>query len=342
MMCCDESRLFGKNLSPRALRKTLTMPVVFIAWFVMIIGIHSATMGPSLLPRTIKRLSIGYDRTRNIIWLIGGKWPNRNSLISFNLSIWNDTNAMTDHGSDILPYDVMSLGQAYVQNNDIVYVTDYQDKKILTFNVFTGDLNTMTTNPSSYSILHHGCLASIGDWIVYTKGPKTYILTISTQTWKLSGNPVMQNNERDDHSCMIEPTAGYLYVIGGNNDSDHHLGDIEKLYVNDITNIDRYIFTTLTDTLSNPRPATRAVLHGTDIYVIGGIAGDIDIIDTTTDSVTLWGDRLHEELTEVAAIIIGNSKVYIFGGAPTDGGKIDYWQHFDVFSVIYMFIYTYK
>ena len=311
------------------------MSIVFAACC-LIIGIHSMKIGPSLLPRSIQRISLGYDDATNTIWLIGGKWPYRQSLISFNLSIWNETNAMIDHGSDILPYDVMSFAQTYVQNKEIVYLADIQNKKMLTFNVSTGALNTMNTNPSSYTLNQHGCLASTGDWIIYTNEEKTYILTISTQTWKLTGNPVMRNNERNHHSCMIEPIAGYLYVIGGDDMNEHSLDSIEKIYINDILNLNQYTFSTLTDTLSTPRTATRAVLHGTDIFVIGGLSVDIDVIDTTTDSVSLWGNRLYEKLTEVSAIIIGaGTKVYIFGGSNDEGHSINYWQYFDVFSVIH-------
>ena len=306
--------------------------IVYMSCLLINICIHSATIGPSLLPRPMRRISLGYDHKTNTIWLIGGKFLYRKSLISFNLSIWNDTNAITDHGSDILPYEVMSFGQTYVQNEEIVYLADYQNKNILTFDVSTGDLNTVNTNPSSYRLSQHGCLASTGDWIIYTNEKKTYILNISTQTWNLTGNPIMLN-ERNHHSCMIEPDIGYLYVIGGDDSENHHLDSIEKIYINDMTNFNYYNFTRLADTLSSAKSSTRAVLYQTHIFIIGGMSDDIDVIDTTIDSVTLWGNRLYEKINEVSAIIIGSgNRVYIFGGCNETEDSIRYWQYFDVFS----------
>ena len=36
-------------------------------------------------------MAIGYDDSTNLIWLLGGGISGRKSLISFNLSRWNDT-----------------------------------------------------------------------------------------------------------------------------------------------------------------------------------------------------------------------------------------------------------
>ena len=278
-------------------------------------------------------MSIGYDMTTNLIWLIGASNFEK-SLISFNLSIWNETSAIIDHGESVLPISTKSVGQSYVQTADIVYIIDYNNSNLLAFNVSTGDIHSVNTNPSIMNVL--GCLAAIGEWIIYTLGNEVHILTISNQTWKSLDNPKTFET-RYYHSCIIEPNAGYLYVIGGWSSvwSNAILNSIEKLYVNDILNINQYNFTTLTDTLSHPKCRTRSILYKTDIYVIGGAHiflsyDDIDVIDTTRDFVALWG-KLHIPIKDTSPILIG-SKVYIFGGRSLTY-TVNHWQYFDVFSI---------
>ena len=140
----------------------------------------------------------------------------------------------------------------------------------------------------------------------------------------------------------IEPN-GYLYLIGGSSPDNIHLNSIEKLYVNDMPNLHQYSFTTLSDTLSHPKSYTRSILYKTNIYVIGGRDitpyDDIDLIDTKTDSVTLWG-KLSAAITYVSPIIIG-TRVYIFGGSNSSTQDVDidvnYWQYFDVFSTLNLY-----
>ena len=325
------------------------MSTPFLLWcFIICIitgtGIHTATIGPSLLPTAIHSTSIGYDNETNVIWIFGGrtKWLSSiKSLISFNLSIWNESNATADHSSDIT-YHIVSSAQAYVQNQNIVYVIDYNIKKLLTFDVSTKYLSTINTNPSQYLLSQYGCLASIDNWIIYTYEDETYILTISTQSWKLSGNPLMLE-KRYKHSCIIEPNGGYLYVIGGDvGFFESYQDSIEKLYVKDIININQYTFTNLIEhRLSHRKSCTRAILYETDIYVIGGTGDnyydDIDLIDTTTDSVILWG-KLHEGIAITSAVLIG-TRFYIFGGQDSAGDDVNYWQYFDVFSTCNYKIY---
>ena len=285
----------------------------------------------------MSRMSIGYDKTTNLLWLIGGNDPNSQSLISFNLSIWNETTAIIDHSESTLPTWIRSLGQAYVQKAHIVYVIDYNNSNLLAFDVSTQALNTIITN-SSVNVYSWGCLASIGDWIIYTSDDKMYILTISTQTWKSEDHPQMLEL-RDYHSCMIEPNEGYLYVIGGSSKENPFsvLDSIEKLYVNDIANLYQYNFTSLTEPLSKAKYLARSILYKTDIYVIGGgdifvSYDDIDVIDTTTDSVTLWG-RMSDSIEGTSPILIG-TRVYMFGGEPSVFLEpVNYWQYFDVFSI---------
>ena len=298
------------------------------------IAIQNTTIGPLSLPRDMCGMSIGYDKTSNLIWLIGGR-PWGTTVISFNLLRWNEATAIINHSEYTLSTSVVSIAQSYVQNAAFVYITF--SSQLLAFDVSTAELNTINTNGSVSNINGVGCLASIGDWIIYTLRNKTYILTISAQTWKSSENPKM-TEMRYSHSCIIEPDEGFLYVIGGRMAlSVSALDSIEKLDVNDIKNINQYSFISLTDTLSNPKFFTRCILYKTDIYVIGGgdvfnrgAGDDIDVIDTKTDSVSLWG-KLYEPLATTSPILIG-SRVFVFGGVRVTK-SVDYWQYFDVFSI---------
>ena len=312
----------------------------FLIWWFAInrcIAIHMSKVGPSSLPRKMHAMAIGYDNATNLIWLIGGEplVQRGKSLISFNLSLWNDTNAFVDHRYPLSDY-VFSLSQAYVQRGGVVYASQHSDHKLLAYDLLLKNVNLINTNPSSVEIWYSACFASIGDWIIYTYLDQTYILTISTQSWKLSGNPIM-TEERYHHACVIEPDGGYLYVIGGMVWDTGYMDSIIKLYVKDITNIEKYKFITLADTLGRGSANMAAVLYKTDIYVAGGQdRDDIDVIDTRTESVILWG-RLYEALSYASPIIVG-SRLYIFGGSRPNMGEADYWQYIDLFSV-FIFLY---
>ena len=302
----------------------------WIWWFIIsnTIAIHISTIGTSSLPEFNTAMALGYDNTTNLIWLIGGFW-NPTSLISFNLSLWNDTNAFVNHGP-ILSISVSSGSQPYVQKEAVVYVVQPGETKLLAYDMLTENMHSIDT--IYVRLWNNGCLASIGDWIIYTFEDQTFILKLSTQSWKLSGNPVMKE-ERHSHACIVEPDGGYLYVIGGQVRQvweSGQLDSIQKLYVKDIANIEKYNFSTLTDTLTRSRVSTAAVLHKTDIYVAGGLfRDDMDVIDTRTDAVILWG-KLQTDLHYGSSIVVGD-RLYIFGGWASSG-TIDYWQYFDLFS----------
>ena len=148
-------------------------------------------------------MSSGYDETTNLIWLIGSV-QHEQSLISFNLSIRNDTNAMIDYGAGFYPI-TPEFSQAYVQKESIVYVIDKNERKLLAFDVSTRYLNT-TNTLHHYSLTGRGCLASIGDWIIYTYKDNTIFL------YQINLDIIRKSNNvsRTNSSCIIEPDSGYL------------------------------------------------------------------------------------------------------------------------------------
>eukprot|EP01083_Nonionella_stella_P040264 109387_1 len=143
-----------------------------------------------------------------------------------------------------------------------------------------------------------------------------------------------------------------MFNMGGDNALGHAgdvLDSIEKLSVSDIPNINQYAFNVLDVTLSHKKSGIRAVLVGTDIYILGGsvsvggkpsswngtVYDDIEVIDTISDIVTIRG-RLYEPINGVAPILISN-RVYVFGGFKLDT-PVTYWQYFDMLSHIDIYV----
>ena len=292
-------------------------------------------------------MAICYDDTTNLIWLLGGS-DSLISLISFNTSIWNKPNAFIDHVNNTLSYPVWSDGQVYTQTEAVIYVIQSPVWGTLVASDISTGFDTTNTNPSTINFRTDGCLASFEDWIIYTLWRNIYILNASNLSWTFIGTPSMSTS-RKYHSCTIEPDEGHLYIIGGHEsgfetyiNNTRYLDTIEKLYVKDIANINRYNFTTLTNTLTSAKRLTRAILYKTNIFVVGGDEKDsesdsIDLIDTRTDSVILWG-RLYEGIHAVSPIIVAG-RLYVFGGW-VNGSSVDYWQYFDMFRT-YIFIFVY-
>ncbi len=302
------------------------------------------------MPRANEAMSIGFDNNTNLIWLLGGNWPNYGALFSFNVSRWNESNSITDYGYPVsVDHRTVSQGQAYVQKDNILYCIQYDTGNLLQFDVSTQSITTYPNQPSS-SLSHVGCLANIDDYIIYTIYSSTYILNLSNQIWTTSGNPIMVDSNRKWQSCIVQPITGYLYVIGGQS-GPNYLESIEKLYVGDMANISQYMFNTLSGTLTTQDTLTtgggrymRAILYKTDIYVIGGyywsgsakFIKDIDVIDTTTDTISVYNQQLYEEISYTAPILIG-TRVYVFGGY-NGTNTVNYWQYFDVLSIYKFYV----
>ena len=276
-------------------------------------------------------MAVGYDNATNEILLFGAIGLFQRSLLSFNLSIWNEQNSFIDHGNNSLSTGVGPFGQAYVQTKAVIYIIGgiYGPDDLYSFDISTRYINKTVTNLPTKSLMSIGCLASIEDWIIYTCWNDTYFLNTSNLLWRFAATPVMLGR-RSYHSCMVESDEGYLYVIGGLAFNDRRDTDsIEKLYVKDIPNIYQYNFTILKSTLTSVKISTKAILYKTDIYVVGGYPESdcIDVIDTRTDSVKLWG-RLYEGIYYISPIIVAD-RMYVFGGW-ANGSAVDYWQYFNM------------
>lgn len=146
------------------------------------------------LPRGTSSMALGYYEDAYLVWLLGG-YLNPRSLMSYNLSSWNQNNTFTDYGTNEVFYQVRPWPQAYIQIQDTLCVIEVNgNNQLLTFDLSTGNLNTINTNPSSYTLDTEGCMSNIDGYIIYTCLSSTYILTISTMSWILTGNPIMSTS----------------------------------------------------------------------------------------------------------------------------------------------------
>ena len=282
------------------------------------------------MSRANSNMAIGFDNTTQKVFLLGGQ-NNEQALYSVQLI---DPPVPYDYGTNVTSFKIWVSGQAYTQIGNLLYCFEKDTSRFLQFDLFSQVYALYPTQPPG-TFSHYGCLADIDDYIIFTGFTSTWILNLSNQNWITSNTPIINEYNRHSHACVVEPTSGYLYIIGGSNTGP--LRTIEKLYVGDMANYNLYEFSTLNQTLSSSMSQqTRAVLFATDIYVIGGggfgtsSTKNIDVIDTTMDSVSVFG-QLHDGIEAAAPILVGK-RVYVFGGSAT-GGPVDYWQYFDMLSI---------
>eukprot|EP01083_Nonionella_stella_P182775 658514_1 len=278
--------------------------------------------GAATLPDEYDESVIGYDSSTNSILIIGGHSMDDGmprSLVKFR----NDQ--FFDYDQYYLTPNQNTRGwsQHYTQlGNDLWFISNEGE-------IFT-KVNTQTyakeTPPTSFptKIFEGACLASIDDYLFVIGGNTEDFgggQTNMVQIYRISGNQWLTNappmtTNRYTLSCIVYQNK--LYAIGGRNVA--YLATIETL---DISNMNAISSVTWDDnwaqSLTSPRKATRAVIYGTDIYVIGGRnnedeepLAEINIIDTFTGYVT-QGDVLNYPISHAASIIIGNT-LYVFGG----------------------------
>ena len=297
----------------------------------------NATMGNWSLPSGSFQASIGYNSASNQIWLLGSFYDSW----SINISRLPEFNALTIQPD--LRYRIASPdGQAYAQKDDILYVLQHitaSDGQFMTFNMSSGNVSKFKTDPN-ITLSDAGCLSVIDDYLIWVDGSFMYILNLSTRIWSLQDNPQLLQT-KSEPACVVEPDSGYLYVIGGL----YCHTKIQKLYVKDMLNVNKYNFTYLTDELHHCRANTRAIVYKTDIYVIGGgytgpsseYLKEIELIDTTTDSITLFGYLAQGVFgaTPMAVEFDSFTAIYVFGGW-AESGIINKWQYFYVFSALFV------
>eukprot|EP01083_Nonionella_stella_P010838 30798_1 len=294
------------------------------------------TTGTSTLPRTANGVAIGYDSSTNTILIFGGGTGNNgpentHQFVTFNI---ND-HTFTDEGQYYLTSEqaIDGWSQDYMQIGSYLWMLSVSGTYFVKANTETHEITIpSTTFPATVD--DAACLSGTEEYLFVIGGGDGWgsdpmniaqIYRLRDSQW-LQNVPFL-NTKRMSLSCIA--SGDKLYAIGGDEGSTY-LDSIETL---DISNME--IISSKTwdinwvDTLTSGRKGTRAVLYGTDIYVIGGKDNnngrvrDINVIDTITGTVSS-GDTLVYVTSYASSIIAGNT-LYVFGGY--SGGDLNTYQY---------------
>eukprot|EP01083_Nonionella_stella_P308232 1086595_1 len=280
---------------------------------------------PTQMPIALDSFAIGYDAINHTILLLGGGITSR-QLTLFQIK---NGNTFVSRGSTFLPsaHATWGWGQHYTQINDQLWMLDENGETFIRM-----DLKTYTSySPSTtlpISVPYDGCLTSYDDHLIVIYEDVVQIYKINDNQW-LSNLPRLQNFR---YSLPCAVVNNHAYAIGGEDDAYSILDTIEVLDLSNI-NIDSfnpwYYFS---DTLTLPTYAGRSVVHGTDIYVIGGCIGTlceavttVGIINTITGQYNDISDSLAYGVAFAPSIIVGDT-LYVFGGCDR-GSALSLYQY---------------
>eukprot|EP01083_Nonionella_stella_P112298 330181_1 len=294
------------------------------------------TTGLSTLPRTVNDVSIGFDSLTSTILIFGG---DDNIAVAYNRQfVTFDINerVFTDHGQYYLTSEqaIEGYAQNYMQIGSELWMISLSGTYFVKADTETYNVTVpSTTIPTT--VHEAACLSGSEEYLfVIGGGGDTAPAMNTVQIYRISdgqwlANVSSLNTKRSTLSCLA--FGDKLYAIGGDDDSTF-LDSIETL---DISNMDiipsKTWDTNWADPLTSGRKATRAVLYGTDIYVIGGKdnegnrLADINVIDTITGTVSS-GDTLDYATSYASSIIVDNT-LYVFAGYSNSDGDLDTYQY---------------
>eukprot|EP01083_Nonionella_stella_P080234 220391_1 len=294
------------------------------------------TSSDSKMPRATAHAAIGHDQ--HTIWLLGDHsyGSNKRQLVSFNIH----DHTFTDLGETALSYDVYGSATYYTQIEEFLWIADPQSDHFNRFNLHTMQFEY---NYSSSIPVYYSCIASLTPYL-FIVGYSVQILNINTQQW-ISNVPDMQVN-RNDPSCIAHGFT--LYGIGGwvlgSGSSRTILSSIETLNLKPLAlnNIHNQQWSYI-DSLHSIRYGSTAILYGDDILVVGGeksfgsstMFREIDVIDTSTSSVSLCG-YLSYAVSSSSFIVLNETHGYAFGGANETVTSVNTWQYvgFELFPTV--------
>ena len=203
----------------------MALILVLITIFQSILPMNSQwiTNTPSM-PISGAFMSVGYYQ--NIIYVIHGK-----ALIEYHIN----NNTFT-YNQTFFTKNIFSIGQCWVQTDNMLYITGLTDSTINIFNLKTKQFNCLAYNSSRcVSAPIYGqqdeCLAISNDHqsLYYVGGINPdylnllQILNLSTLSW--SNGPNM-NTTRIELSCIVS-SNDKLYAIGG----DIHAGSPFSIFL---------------------------------------------------------------------------------------------------------------
>eukprot|EP01083_Nonionella_stella_P079412 217874_1 len=109
-------------------------------------------------PRELSHNAIGIDLSNNTIWLLGeryGRSPQQ--LVAYNYI----TNRIIDHGANALEQNVCGETHYYAQIGSILFIGDYSNSYLNTFDVTTAIFVSNSVSPPLSFSSTYSCLVSI-------------------------------------------------------------------------------------------------------------------------------------------------------------------------------------
>eukprot|EP01083_Nonionella_stella_P274577 932123_1 len=270
----------------------------------------------STMPVALWSFAIGYDATNDTILLLGGEHTER-QLTLFQIQ----NNTFVSRGSTFLPsaHATYSLSQHYTQLNDQLWMLDSNGEKFIRM-----DLKSYTSySPSTtlpISVDQYGCLTSSDDHLIVIRR-QVQIYNINDNQW-LSNVPTLQQ-PRGHLACAV--VNKHVYAIGGYTNVQGSGLILDTIEVLDLSNMSLDSFSSwydFSDTLTVQRTGSRSVVHGRDIYVVGGCTTikcigsgttTVGIIDTVTGQYNDIDDSLAYGVVVAPSIIVRDT-LYVFGG----------------------------
>eukprot|EP01083_Nonionella_stella_P010837 30796_1 len=275
------------------------MTLLFVPFTLMMLNypcLSVFTTGTSTLPRGANAVGIGYDSSTNTILIFGGtKTETIQQFVTFNIN----TGSFTDQGQHYLTSEQRTdaYSQHYMQIGSELWMISLSGTYFVKADTETFEITVPSTTSFPTTVHEFACLSGTEEYLFVIGGGDgggsdamntVQIYRISDNQW-LQNVPYL-NTKRMSLSCLV--SGDTLYAIGGDEGSIY-LDSIETL---DITNMDAISTKTWdinwADPLTSGRKGTRAVVYGTDIYVIGGKdnngdrLSDINVINTVTGTVS--------------------------------------------------------
>ena len=287
---------------------------------------------PTVLPSATRSQAVGYDKTTQQIIILGGN--SNKAGVAFNI---NDQ-TFEDLGTDYIGTGT-SGDQHYVMLNDHdLWMINNGGTGFLKMNLQTRTEDVPSTE-FPLTVSPHACLAGyknqylfvIGGWNSNQMLHTVQIYDIHNNVWINQDNIPLMQESRSVEGCIVNNNK--LYVIAGlQSDTVEYIyigGDLNKLSEQQEW---KYVDGLLPTTLR----ANTVVNYGDKIIILGGRSDtnptvynmQIPVVDTAANKIEIEGTLSYPAC--LAATIIVDRRIYIFGGESNDGDSVDSYQYIDL------------
>eukprot|EP01083_Nonionella_stella_P280082 952613_1 len=237
----------------------------------------------------------GYDPDRNSVWLIGGryhagsKYESGKQVIEYNIV----NQQFTTHPN--IPHAVTCAGRTTIHNTIYMVLPEVSDW-IVSFNMTSAIYNSNAISKTSG--LRNACLTPFDNQYLLMLGGKDDTTSHASfqiydlyQTQWITNGPSMIT-ARHGFGCTVHKER--LYIVGGWSTDNVALDSVDVIDVLSIQNAEFSSWTRLDAALTTGTGNVAIVIHNDLIYSIGGYyhpscgtKNEVDVIDTTTGSISL-------------------------------------------------------